>query len=432
MANFLLKSETGLEGLQSQIDDLEIDQHEDRLFNGNQYENDESWRDLLPPGMEINKDKALPLDLNTLLRVLDHHNRDDEDPSYSTWQLVLIQCLLLLILVIFSVLWACCCRKRCFRAAPPTVQEALRKLSSSGSIKSRDFPPSYSQADLHTLAMSVQDYLYPPPQYPDVFNRSGDDLAYLDLEAGHNRLARLSFSSPAPSYASLQSDSPVIQRLPLSRQPSSFSTISSSTSSESRKSSTSLDSTGSRKNSIMKDPNSRKSSTSQDSRRSSRISFSEAVECSNGSYRRLSGKQDFSRVDSANDLLARRDSTQDILQRRASAQDILALKHSSASATSSPDLINLSRRGSSSSVSSGEGSRRGSLLLSRKLGLSQEALDKQLRKKLESIEAEERELQLKEEEEEARKAALEKNTIIQEDSSSPSSILETVVEIEKY
>ena len=28
--------------------------------------------------MALNQDKALPLDLNTLLRVLDHHNRDDE------------------------------------------------------------------------------------------------------------------------------------------------------------------------------------------------------------------------------------------------------------------------------------------------------------------------------------------------------------------
>ena len=37
------------------------------------------------------------------------------------------------------------------------------------SLMFRDFPPSYSQADLYTLAMSVQDYLYPPPDYPDVF-----------------------------------------------------------------------------------------------------------------------------------------------------------------------------------------------------------------------------------------------------------------------
>ena len=28
--------------------------------------------------LTLNQDKALPLDLNTLLRVLDHHNRDDE------------------------------------------------------------------------------------------------------------------------------------------------------------------------------------------------------------------------------------------------------------------------------------------------------------------------------------------------------------------
>ena len=37
------------------------------------------------------------------------------------------------------------------------------------------------------------------------FSRSADDLAYLDLEAGHNRLARLSFcgQSPVPQIPAL-------------------------------------------------------------------------------------------------------------------------------------------------------------------------------------------------------------------------------------
>lgn len=336
---------------------------EDDILDAKRFPADEKWSTLLRPAgagspafME-DREEALPLDLNTLLKVLDQHNTSEESDN-SSWQLVVIQCLLLLALVFLSVCWACCCKKRCFHSAPPTVQAALRKLSSS-SLKSRDFPPSYSQADLHTLAMSVQDYLYPPPDYPEVFRRSPDELAYLDLEAGHTRLAKLSFSG----------SSAVLQGLPgLSRQTSTLS-------SESRKSS--LSSTGSRKNSIMKDPNSRRSSTSQDSRRSSRISFSEEVECSNGSVRRLSGHQDLSRKGSSSSL--------------------------------------------SSSSSSADTSRRSSLLLSRKLGLSQETLDKELRKKLESIEQEDGEVKEERREMERRD---------RKDSHNVN--LDTVVEIEKY
>lgn len=340
---------------------------EDDIFEANRFPADEKWSTLLRPAgagspafME-DREEALPLDLNTLLKVLDQHNTSEESDS-SSWQLVVIQCLLLLALVFLSVFWACCCKKRCFHSAPPSVQAALRKLSSS-SLKSRDFPPSYSQADLHTLAMSVHDYLYPPPDYPDVFSRrSPDELAYLDLEAGHTRLAKLSFSG----------SSAVLQGLPgLSRQASTLS-------SESRKSSLNS-TTGSRKNSIMKDPNSRRSSTSQDSRRSSRISFSEEVECSNGSVRRLSGHQDLSRKASSSSL------------------------------------------SSSSSGSSADTSRRSSLLLSRKLGLSQETLDKELRKKLESIEQEDGEVK-EERKEMERRDRKDSNNIN----------LDTVVEIEKY
>jgi len=325
MANFLLDKKP-LENVDVLI------QHQnshDTIFDANQYPGEQDdWRDMLVPVEMKGTKETLPLDLNTLLRVLDQHNKDAEDPSYSTWQLVMIQGVLLLLLVLITLCWVCCCRKRCFGPAPPTVQDAIRKLSNA-SIKSKDFPPSYSQADLHTLAMSVHDYLYPPPQYPEII-RSCNDLAYLDLDNGHRQLSRLSFSNPS---------SPVVHGHPtISRQTSTLSS-----GSESRKSSLSHESVGSRKNSIMKDPNSRRSSLSQDSRRSSRVSFSEAVECSNGSFRRLSGSQDLSKE--------------------------------------------LSRKSSSSSLCS-EGSRKSSssLLLSRKLGLSQEALDKELRKKLEAIE----------------------------------------------
>ena len=44
--------------------------------------------------------------------------------------------------------------------------------------------------DLHTLGISVDDHLHPPPAYLELFK---DDLQYLDLEAGHSRMAKLSF-----------------------------------------------------------------------------------------------------------------------------------------------------------------------------------------------------------------------------------------------
>lgn len=396
-------------------------QNGDKIFYSDQTVGDDSWRDLLVESGEEKTKEAMSLDLNTLLRVLDEHNnaKDGEDNSYSTWQLVIIQGLLLTILVIVSITWACCCRRRCFNAAPPRVQDALRKLSLQ-STKSKDFPPSYSTADLHTLAMSVHDYLYPPPQYPDINSRSCDDLAYLDLEAGHQRLSRLSFSGGG---------SPLIPTLPapLSWQPSSVSL----TSESSKASTDSSGSCGSRKNSIMKDNQSRKSSLSQESRRSSRISFSEAVEVSNGSYRRLSGSQDYlARLSEIHDPLFRQSSTSSLSSegsRRSSSSD--GSRRSSSSdlsrRSSSTDLV---RKGSSS------------LLLSRKLGLSQEALDKELRRKLENLEKEEQEIldeeerrqQAEEQRVEAERQRIEaemKRNEIEVISSPP---LETIVEVEKH
>ncbi|XP_023327643.1 uncharacterized protein LOC111700824 [Eurytemora carolleeae] len=365
MSNFLFDSETNVVPRSTQLPTQPID----AIFEGTQAPEEDKWRNiLLPPGADgatgLSKD-AMPLDLGTLLKVLDEHNKDGEKPAdYSTWQLVMVQGLLLSALVIVSVGWACCCKKRCFQAAPTTVQEAFRKLSNT-STKSRDFPPSYSQADLHTLAMSVHDYLYPPPQYPDLHSRKGSgDLDYLDLEAGHTRLARLSFSGQSPQ---------LLAGLPrLYGQRSSVSSLST----DSRKSSCSQDSlsSGSRKNSIMKDPNSRRSSTSQDSRKSSRISFSESVECSNGQTRRLSGTQN-------------------------------------------PDP---SRRSSSSSVSSDGSRKSSSSSLSRKNGLSHEYLNEELMKKLERIELEDSL--------DTTSSSLE--TVVELEDEKPEPSLETVVEIE--
>jgi len=380
---------------------------------------------------------GMPLDLNTLLRVLDEHSKskDKQDGSYNSWQLVMIQGLLLTILVAVSIAWACCCKRKCFHTRsstppPPSVAAALRKLSSSGSLKSRDFPPSYSTMDLHTLALSVQDYLYPPPTYPEINSRMPDDLAYLDLEGSHRQLARLSFSgSHAPAFpgystgtggsnSSSGSGGSSVLATPrsISRQPSSMS----SSTSESRKSSYSQDSASSassRKTSIIKD-SSRKSSRSQDSRRSSRVSFSESVECSNGSYRRLSGSGG-----------------------GGGGGVVSPVQHESAQLRANSSQASLTSLTSLTSVSSAESSRRSSASstssastsgLSRKLGLSQEALDKELRRKLEAIELAEMEEEEEEQQEKQGEVMVATIRSVEQPQESRGSNLQTVIEIEKY
>ena len=143
------------------------------------------------------------LDLDTLWEMLDRHRlyREGEELAgahiNTTWELVIVQGVLLTLLVILAIVWAVCCRRRCLRARdqdPLSVSEALRKVSAAR----RDIPPSYSRADLSSLGISVNDYLNPPPAYLDLFT---DNLQYLDLEQGHNRLAKLSFCNEDGSCA---------------------------------------------------------------------------------------------------------------------------------------------------------------------------------------------------------------------------------------
>merc|ERR1719394_1744824 len=176
----------------------------------------------------------------------------------TTWELVIIQG----VLIIVAIVWAICCRRRCKqRQEELSVAEALRKVSAA---RLKDLPPSYSKTDLHTLGISVNDYLHPPPQYLDLFT---DNLQYLDLEQGHNRLAKLSFCNDdgnVPRMARLSvascencnNESPVV--VPVRSPRSSTTSLTSSLASSRRQS------------------------------RNSRVSFSEEVECSNGSIRRLS------------------------------------------------------------------------------------------------------------------------------------------------
>jgi len=212
--------------------------------------------------------EARPLDLSLLWEVIDKHKQDQEGEVKhvnTTWELVLIQAVLLTLLIMVAIIWAVCCKNNCCRSSqdPLSVAEALRKVSNG---KLKDLPPSYSKADLRSLGISVNDYLNPPPAYLDLFT---DSLQYLDLEQGHNRLAKLSFCNEdgtvgrlarlsVASCENCSSESPVV--VPVRPDRTSSASNSSSAS----------------------------SATSRRSSRNSRVSFSEEVECSNGSIRRLS------------------------------------------------------------------------------------------------------------------------------------------------
>lgn len=227
-------------------------------------EDDSAWKETV---------EGRPFDLSVLWQILEKQKEHMDEKEVAgkhintTWELVVVQGVLLTILVLISVSWAFCCKKRCFnrQSGDPSVAEALRKLSAN-SAKLKDLPPSYSRMDLHTLGISVNDYLNPPPQYLELFT---DNLQYLDLEQGHNRLAKLSFCSEdgsVPRMARLSvascencsSESPVV--VPVRSDKSSVSSSASSSS----------------------------AASSRRQSRNSRVSFSEEVECSNGSIRRLS------------------------------------------------------------------------------------------------------------------------------------------------
>jgi len=217
---------------------------------------------------QVSDQEARPLDLSLLWEVIDKHKQEQEGEVKhvsTTWELVLIQAVLLTLLIMVAIIWAVCCKNNCCRSRSDqlSVAEALRKVSNG---KLKDLPPSYSKADLRSLGISVNDYLNPPPAYLDLFT---DSLQYLDLEQGHNRLAKLSFCNEdgtvgrlarlsVASCENCSSESPVV--VPIRPDRISSSSVSSSGS----------------------------SATSRRSSRNSRVSFSEEVECSNGSIRRLS------------------------------------------------------------------------------------------------------------------------------------------------
>lgn len=198
-----------------------------------------------------------------------------EEQLASTWEMVVIQGVLLTVLVLVSVCWAFCCKKKCFGSGPlvDEVVALARKISAS----SGDLPPSYSKLDLHTLGLSVYDYLHPPPTYLEICQ---DNLQYLDLETGSHR-RRSSGDSRRMSKASLANSDEADSRR--------VSVNDAGVGSLSRLSRLSVVSCSSCHSEMPVYVSVRSENPSNSSsRRTSKVSFCEDVNVSNGSIRRLS------------------------------------------------------------------------------------------------------------------------------------------------
>ena len=91
--------------------------------------------------------------------------------------------LFLLVAVIWRYLCHGCCPCDALRGSPE--DEAVTRPGF------RDLPPSYSKADLFSVAVPVYDHLHPPPDYTE----SVASLQYLDLERGQGAASRQSSRS---------------------------------------------------------------------------------------------------------------------------------------------------------------------------------------------------------------------------------------------
>jgi len=103
------------------------------------------------------------------------------------WGLVISQVVLLVLLLVFlsCSLWYLVITRSTV-PTNPSVVAALRKLSPN---TKNNCQSNYNKKDHSTLALTNQDCLH---THADL---SEDSLHYLDLEAGHRRLSRLSFGS---------------------------------------------------------------------------------------------------------------------------------------------------------------------------------------------------------------------------------------------
>lgn len=157
------------------------------------------------------------LSIQKLLQVLKSQELQDNGLIFSsTVELIIVQCVLVALLLVVCVCWAVYCRKR---SNNPTVVEALKKLSER---QTKDY---LSSTDNSKVVSSHQ----APDDHPQ------ETLEYLDLEAGHRRMSRLSFGSSdgVPSRISVGSCGSCSGR-------SSRNSLSSKSPASSRRESTSL------------------------------------------------------------------------------------------------------------------------------------------------------------------------------------------------
>ena len=142
-------------------------------------------------------DKDQSFDLSLLYTVL-ASQRSSEDrqgtrSAMKTWELVIIQVSILVPVLLVLLCWR--------HLRPACVQQ-----QASSEEKVRDLPPTYSTADLYSLAVSVTDHLQPPPEYLDT-------LQYLDLDRGSQSRVRLSHVMlPLRSPSRVSLSSPAVSR----------------------------------------------------------------------------------------------------------------------------------------------------------------------------------------------------------------------------
>ena len=101
----------------------------------------------------LRTNRGQSFDLSLLYTVLaNQRNNQDHQPSINTSHLVIIQLSILLSVLLVLLCW------RYFKRVCVTKEARTEE-------KVSDLPPSYSTADLYSLAVSVSDHLQPPPQY---------------------------------------------------------------------------------------------------------------------------------------------------------------------------------------------------------------------------------------------------------------------------
>ena len=142
-------------------------------------------------------DKDQSFDLSLLYTVL-ASQRSSEDrqgtrSAMKTWELVIIQVSILVPVLLVLLCWR-------------HLRRSCVQQQASSEEKVRDLPPTYSTADLYSLAVSVTDHLQPPPEYLDT-------LQYLDLDRGSQSRVRLSHVMlPLRSPSRVSLSSPAVSR----------------------------------------------------------------------------------------------------------------------------------------------------------------------------------------------------------------------------